>query len=148
MKTLITLKNLIYIPILFVGLPIENYSILFYLMVFDIITGLIASYVIRGKHSLKSHVFTVGILSKLLIMLIPLVIALVAKGIDIDIVWFASHALSLFILSEGYSIIGNIISIRQRKYIAEFDAISWVLNFLRKGLLKFMGVNKKDYENQ
>jgi len=143
MKSLAILKNLMYLPILFVGLPLENYQILFYLMVFDIFTGIIASYTIRGKHSIKSHFFAAGIISKLLIMTVPLVIALVAKGINIDLIWFATHALSLFILSEGYSIIGNIMSIRQKKYVAEFDAISWVLVLLQKNLLKIMGVNKE-----
>jgi len=138
MKTLTIIKNLIYVPILWVGLPIENYGILFVLMVIDIITGVIASYVINGKHSLKSHIFASGVTSKLLMLTVPLVLALVAKGVGIDIIKVATHALSLFVLSEGYSIIGNYISIKQKKYVEEFDAMSFVLRKIQESILSII----------
>lgn len=129
------LKNLIYVPLLWVGLPPETYGILFILMVIDTATGVTASYVIRGKHSIKSHLFAAGITSKLIILTVPFILALTAKGIGMDMTAFVRHSLSLFILSETYSIIGNYLSIKRKEYVAEFDAISFVLEKIRQGLL-------------
>lgn len=143
MNYLTILKNLIYIPILWVGLPLDAYGILFILMIIDIVSGVAASYVIRGKHSIKSHLFSTGIVSKVILLTMPLVLALVAKGVGIDIVGFASNVLSLFILSEGYSIVGNYISIRRKEYIEEFDAIGFILSGIQKTLLKIIGVDKR-----
>lgn len=132
LSPLVIAKNLAYIPAMYLGLSMESYGILAILMLLDTITGIARAGVIHGWRSVNSHNLSFGILSKLGIILIPLVIVLAAKGIGVNMLPVAKMALSTLILSEAYSILGNIQSIRIRKDIVEFDAINYLLGSLRK----------------
>lgn len=107
-------------------------------MFFDIITGILRAGTIKGWASVTSSSFGFGIAFKALIILIPLIVALTGKGIGIDLLFMAKGALSMLIVSEAYSIIGNIYSIRTGKDQEEFDAVNWSIARVREILLKIL----------
>lgn len=121
------LKNLGYIPAIFLGLSFQSYTILAIFMIIDTIAGITRSGTLHGWRSVTSFKLTSGILAKSLIILLPLLIALAGIGIGIDLIFLAKGALGMLILAQLYSIIGNIYAIKVKKDIHEFDAVGWVL---------------------
>ncbi len=85
--------------------------------------------------------FWIGISAKMLLILIPFVVILVGKGSGVDLLAFGKITLSIFIVAEGYSIIGNIIQIRQKdKTIDEQDAITIVIKSIEAKLKKIISI--------
>lgn len=124
-------KHLSYLGAFFLGLSMESFVILAAFMVLDTFLGVVRVGVVHGPTAIKSYRLISGLLSKLTIILIPLVVAYTGKGVGLDLHHVASGALSILILSHAYSIFGNIHSIRLRKDVYEFDAISWLLTRLQ-----------------
>jgi toxin secretion/phage lysis holin len=136
--TITVLKNMGYIPAIILGLSTESYAILAVLMLIDTITGVIRAGVVHGWRSVNSHNLSFGILSKMCLILVPLIVAMASRGSGLDLTLVAKGSLSAIILSEAYSILGNVQSIRIRKDIQEFDAIHFILVKLRKILEKLL----------
>ncbi len=114
----------------YTGVNQEVFTILSILMILDIISGLAKAIIVK-KHKPTSSRFVVGIISKLLVLTIPMVLGLSSKWIlGIDMRWFINIILSMLVLAETYSVLQNIISVRQRKEIQEYDALTGVLNFI------------------
>ena len=121
--------------LMYTGLPAEPAAILAALMAVDFIVGI-------GKARAVGEPVTSlrmknGAMSKCGVMLVPLVLALAAKGVGADLQWIVSWTVSLFILSEAYSVIANIYTIRTKQAVPEWDAMSAVLRKVR-GLLERM----------
>ena len=131
-------KNATYIAAFVLGLSTEAYGILGVLMLLDTITGIIRSGTIHGWRSITSHTAEVGLLAKLLLLMVPLVVALSAKGSGIDLHWVASGSLTVLILSEGYSILGNVHATYLKEDLKEFDAINFILTKLRDAVEKLI----------
>lgn len=136
-QIILWIKNLLYIPAFFIALGIPeqtswSITILTILMLVDFITGVSASYKINGRCSITSKRMTSGALSKLVILLIPFIIAITGKGIGIDFMTYVQGSLVILILSEAYSNLGNIQSFRIGKKVAEVDAVSLLLQNIRK----------------
>lgn len=127
-------KNVSYIPAFVLGLSTEAYGILAVLMLIDTITGVIRSGTLHGWRSVTSHAAEVGLVAKLLLLLVPLIVALTARGIGLDLHWVASGSLTVLIASEGYSILGNIHATYLKQDVKEFDAINFILTKLRDTL--------------
>ena len=130
------IKNAAYVPAFVLGLSTDAYGILALLMIIDTVTGVMRSGTLHGWRSITSHAAELGLLSKLVLLLIPLTIALVAKGVGLDVHWVATGSLSVLILSEGYSVLGNIQATYTKKDVVEFDAINFLLTRLRDFLEK------------
>lgn len=113
----------------YTGLPVEPAAVLAVLMVVDFIAGITCS-IASGK-PVTSHKMKVGLMSKCGVMTIPLVMALAAKGLGADFTWLINWSVSLFILSEAYSIVANIYTTRTGIAIPEWDAVSMLLNRLK-----------------
>ena len=130
-----------------VGLSPESFMILAVLMMIDTFTGVVRTIRIRGGQSFTSMRLTSGIIRKSLIIIVPLVIAWAGKGAGIDLSTLAQGVLAVLVLSEAYSILGNIHAIHIGKDVREFDAIAWILGLVRSELenkLKSAGGNKTD----
>lgn len=121
------IKNSSYIAAIFVGLSLDNYSILAVFMLVDTFLALVRVSIVHGPRAIKSYRLISGLTSKMTILIIPLIIAHTGKGVGLDLVPIATSALSVLILAHAYSILGNIHSIYLRRDVYEFDAISWVL---------------------
>jgi len=133
--------NLFYVPfvgfLLWAGVDKEALLVFAILLAIDIVTGLGKAY--RLGHKWKSVRLANGIISKCILILIPLVMALVAKGLHLDISTLVFIVIDALILSEAYSIIENIYVFRSGKDIEEFDVLSLILKQIRNTLNKVLG---------
>ena len=138
------LKNFSYLCAAFVSLGHDSYTILAIFMIIDTITGILRSGTIHGYRSVTSHNLSMGIVKKGLVIIIPLLIAVAGQGVGINLVFLAKSTLSILILSELYSILSNIQSIRLKRDVQEFDAVNFLLSKLRDILEKTLKKTKTD----
>lgn len=114
-----------------VGLSIESFAIFGVLIVIDTITGVARTMIIHGGRSFTSSKLTSGVIAKAFIISVPLLVAWAGKGAGIDMTALAQGVLSVLIIAELYSILGNIYAIHIRRDVAEFDAVAFILGKTR-----------------
>ena len=144
MKAII--KNSFYIPAFLIGIGLKEnladaITALMFLMVLDVVTGIIKSTIIYGGKSVKSTIMTAGIASKGIVLAVPLAIIIMGKGIGVDLVDYLYGIVSMFIIAEVYSILGNVYAARTKKDISEFDCISYVIQKIRALLFNLLTKN-------
>ena len=132
------LKHLAYIPAVIFGLSTHSYAILAFFILLDTFTGVLRAGILHGWREVTSFKFTTGLVSKLLIIFIPLMIALAGKGVGMDLTFVAQSAIGMLILAQFYSILGNIHAIKIRKDVKEFDAVSWVISHIQSIVEKML----------
>lgn len=116
--------------LMYTGLPAEPAAILTVLVAVDFISGISRAHVLGEP--VTSRRMRVGMVTKGGVITVPLVMALTAKGLGTDFTWLVSWTISVFILSETYSIIANIYAARTGIILPEFDAVSAVLKKVRE----------------
>lgn len=121
-----------------VGLATEAFAIFGVLIIVDTFTGVIRSITIRGGKSFTSLQLTGGVVSKGLIISVPLIVAWGGRGAGMDLTLLAQGILSVLILAEVYSILGNIHAIRLKRDVKEFDAIAWILGKVREQIEHYL----------
>ena len=117
-----------------VGLPMESFTIFAGLIFLDSFTGVLRAGMLHGWRSVTSAKFTSGLITKMLVIIVPLVVAWAGKGAEIDLLPLAKGTLTAFILAEAYSVLGNIHAIRTGEDKKEWDAIAWILCNVRKSV--------------
>lgn len=142
--SLAALKNTGYVVAFFattryLGISKESILVLTAVIVIDIITGVLKSAALRGWRSITSSKFSAGVLAKLLLILIPVTLALAGKGVGLDMALITQGSISVLILSQVYSIIGNIHSMQTLDEKNEFDAVAFIMRQLRDILESSMG---------
>ncbi len=144
------IKSLTYaiaIWLTYLGVSQEQFYILFTFIILDIITG-IAKQIRLDISNLRSHILTTWLLAKLLLMLVPMMIALTGKGLWYEIGIGIAWTFNVLILSEFYSCLSNVSVAVTWKKVKEFDAISIVLSFIlnkiRTALEKLITDKKND----
>jgi len=134
------LLNVMYIPFItlmqYLEIDAEVVLIFAVLLIVDIITGWFKVLSLGNKP--KSWRLANGIISKLVLLFIPIVVALGAKAIHVDLSWLFYVVLDALILSEVYSIIGNIYTINTKKVAEEYDVLSKILKLIRNTLNKLL----------
>lgn len=146
-KLVCIIKNILYIPAFFMalGMPEQmawSMASLSVLMMIDFVTGVAASIRINGIQSITSKIMTAGAVSKLLIILIPIIILIAGKGVGLDVVKYVQSGIAILVLSETYSNIGNIQSYLTGVRVPEGDAVSTLLTNIRKIILKVLNESK------
>lgn len=121
------MKNVGYVPMLLLGLSGQSVLILAVFMLVDTVLGATRVGIVHGVKYVKSYKATVGLISKLCVLSVPLFTVWAGKGIGIDLFILATGTINVLILAQFYSIVSNIYSIYLRKDVEEFDAVSWVL---------------------
>jgi phage-related holin len=119
----------------YLNLSPESAAVLGILITTDVVTGVLKSGTVNGWKSIRSSIMERGLVAKCLLIVAPITLAVAGKGIGVDLSTLAQTVVSLLILSEAYSIIGNIYAVRTGKITNEFDAVAYVLEGL-KTLLK------------
>lgn len=144
-KWSVVAKNLSYIPVFIIGLGLswESTAILGAFMLIDTVVGVLRSMILHGGNSFRSRLLAHGIVSKMLVLFVPILIVYAGLGVRLDFLPIASGILDVLILSEAYSILGHVQSIRTGKDVKEFDAISMVLKNLRTMLEKLLANSSK-----
>lgn len=139
-KTCKAISYTILVPLFtYIGVSSELVAILSVLIVFDIFTAVVREVIVGER--IKSRMFWIGVTAKMLLILIPFVVILVGKGVGIDLGFLGKVTLSIFIVAEGYSIIGNVIQIRAKdKTIDEQDAITSVIKGIESMFKKILGL--------
>lgn len=131
-----TALNLFLLPLAslvqFLEIDTKKLSILVVLMCIDMLTGTFKAY--RTKENITSRRWIAGFLSKLVVLLVPFTIALMAKGVDFDVKWFIGFSLSIMVIAEAYSILGNIYTFKTGEAVEEIDAVSAIIKVLRNFL--------------
>ena len=132
----------------FLNVDINVVHIIMWLMIIDTISG-IAKAVIVDKIKFTLEKFYLGIMSKFVLLLIPITLALMALGIGYDFTWAVEAVMRLIILSEGISFFTNIVSIREKKVYENRDYLSIILNWVREKLISIFDstINDKNKEN-
>ena len=146
MKLIILLKNGLYVPIFLAGIincKQEIVEALLVLMIIDIITGIIKSIRINGTRSIKSIILVAGFVSKILLILIPVILAYTGQGIGIDLKPLVSGTMMVLVVAESYSSLGNIQAVRIGKDVPEFDIVSFLIKKIRKQLLRILEKSKE-----
>lgn len=127
-----TVKFWIYISVgtllTYLHISHEVFFVFSVLIVIDTVAAIVASYI--DDKWVTSHRLGTGILKKCMMIIIPLTIALVAKGAWFDskyTSWLVSSVLTMLVFGEGYSIIWHIYAIRYGKKIPELDVVKLIL---------------------
>ncbi len=145
------IKNSSYVAVFiisaqYLNLAPESIGMLTILIVTDIITGIVKSGVLHGWRTIRSSRLAAGTLSKMLLLLIPVTLAVAGKGVAIDMTALAQGSITVLILSQLYSVIGNIHAVQTKSEKNEFDAVSFILRSIRDLLERFMEKSSVDHQ--
>jgi phage-related holin len=118
----------------------EPFTIFAILLVIDYITG-----VWKAKTlgiSITSNKMKYGLISKLSLLIIPIVLAMGAKATGADYHYILLSGMYILILSEVYSIIGNIYCMNTGEELPEYDAVAMLGKQIRNILIRNSGDTK------
>lgn len=118
------LKSLIYGAILFLQIEIDVALILISLMCLDTLFGMIKATLIETLTFSWKALFK-GLCVKLIILLIPMTVALVAKGLGMsDFKILVGVVMKALVISEGSSIWNSFLSIKKGEEIKQTDLVA------------------------
>lgn len=132
------LKTAVYLIFAFLNIDTDIVKILMYLMLIDTISGIMKSVAMKVMFDFKVLFF--GLCSKLLILLIPMVVALVGKGISktYDFSPILDVVLKILVVAEGLSVITNFYVIKTKKEVKNIDIVTMLLTAIRKTMLSII----------
>lgn len=138
--------NLLYIPCIpilsWLDVPKEPMAVLAILLMIDYVTGVLKVFILKG--SIKSYRAVAGLMTKASILLLVFALALMAKGLDLDFKLYLSLFVSALIISETYSIFGNVYSCITREEIEEFDAVAMVIKKVRVAIERVLILKREE----
>lgn len=132
------IKTAFYSAFVFLNINTDIVKILLALMFLDTLFGIWKAVVMNRK--IKAGILFEGIISKAMILLIPMVLALISKGVGYDFKLFPDIILKVLIMAEGFSIITSFYTIRTKKEPKDVDLITMILTSLRKIMMSFIGI--------
>jgi phage-related holin len=140
------IKAVIYTTFVFLNIDVDIVKILMLLMLLDTIFGIWKAIVLSKKVRFKILYF--GLTTKTLILLIPMTLALVGKGLKTyDFTPLVDITLKILVVSEGFSVFTSMYVIKTKKEVENIDLISMLLSAIRKGLLNLIKVWLGKIEN-
>lgn len=135
-EILATVKTFLYGVFLFLDIDTDIVKILAILMAVDTVLGVFKAIRLSKKISFKKLIW--GMITKISVLIVPMILALVAKALSFDFSWFVAAVLNILVLSEAFSSITNIISIKEGKELENHDFITKLLHTVRGGLTKII----------
>lgn len=140
-------KALIYSAFLFLNIDPEVVNILMWLMLFDTLFGIFKALKLGEHFNFKVLFF--GLCTKCLVLLLPMTLALVAKGVNNawDFTSLVDAVLRLLVVAEGLSIITSMYVIKTGVRVKNFDIFTLLLSSIRKGLQSIITSLLKKIEN-
>lgn len=130
------LKVMVYTIFVFLHIDTDVVNILMVLMLLDTIFGIWKSLVLGEVF--KFSVLLFGIITKVLVLLIPMTLALVGKGLGYNFKPLVDIVMRVLVVAEGISIFSSFYMIRTKKRIENIDVVTKLLLAVRNSLLKFM----------
>jgi len=115
------------------GIDGEVFLILTILLIIDFVSGIWKAHTL--EQSVTSNKMKYGIISKLSLLLIPVIVGLGIKAIGADAHPLLLGSMNMLILSEIYSVIGNIYCVRTGQELPEFDVLSSIAKSIRNRMM-------------
>lgn len=142
-SAIVLIKNSTYIAaflasVEWLGFHPQTLAIFTFLMIIDIITGIARSAMVDGAKTVSSSALRDGVLKKALLLTALFTIGLAGQGVGFDLSLYIQASVTVLMLAEMYSILGNIHSARTGKKKVEFDAVSVLLDELQKIIKRFV----------
>lgn len=123
-------------PILiYLGIKADVLGIYALLLILDFITGVVKAWRVPSM-SVKSSIAISGLIAKLIMIMIPVVLGLLLRVVNKNESGLIDAVVGILCLAEGYSILGNIYSIRTREKHEEWDAVSGIIMLIKKRIRK------------
>lgn len=132
-----SIKYLFYTFFIFVGLDIDIFNIVVLLVLIDILAGVVKTIVVPSLRFSFKKLWD-GFISKMILILLPIVLALAVKASGGDLAWFSNGVLKAIILSEVVSIVTNFISIRKKENVVNKDYLVMILEYVRNKITSFL----------
>ena len=120
------------ISIEWIGFNPQSLGIFVILMLIDIITGVYRAYNQEGGSSVKSAVLKDGLYAKFFIFISLFSVGLTGKGVGFNMDDLVQASVSVLIVGELFSILGNVHSAITGQEKVEFDALSVLLSQVKK----------------
>ena len=144
------IKSVLYALFVYLGIKTGTVKVLFYLMAIDSLLGIIKALRLGYKFSFKRLGW--GMVVKISLLVIPMILALIGRGLGIDFSLFVVAAMNILIVNEGISCITNILSIKTKKQIENNDYVTLLLHSIRKlleGLIqRFLAIIEEGKNNK
>lgn len=134
-KSINEFKMLLYGVFMYLHIDVEAISILATLMCIDTFCGSIKVFRIDYT-GFKFKKLLLGFVSKVAFILIPLVVALAGKGLGYQLKMIVEISIKILVCSETISIISNLIAIKTKKDVQDYDIITALLKYLRNAFIK------------
>lgn len=123
----------------YLNLNIETMFLYSILLGLDYITGLAKSTTL--KIPITYHRMRNGIVSKFCLLSVPIVLAILAKIVGTNYEFILSWGITILALSEGYSIISNIYTVKTKETLPEYEAIAIIGKKIRRIIERLEGDN-------
>lgn len=131
------LKYLLYVVFVYLDIEIDIFKVLMSFMLIDTISGAIK--VLRINYRMFSFKRLIwGLVSKMGILIIPMVVALLFKGIGQDMGVGTMLIVKILIVSEFISTISNIYTIKTGVEVRDIDIFTMLFKFLRGSALRLL----------
>lgn len=143
----LTVYPAVFSLIAFAWLNTYTFAVLTILLITDFVTAIIREWTIDPTR-IKSRVAIIWLISKSLVLIIPLLLGSIGATTNLPFKMdaFVEVVMTLLIVSEWYSVVGNIIQIREKdSTINEYDAITSVMRFIQHSLKSIL---EKLFPNQ
>jgi hypothetical protein len=128
----VAFKGFVYGAFVFLEIDQNVVQLLAILMAVDTILGIAKTIVLGEKFSFKKLIW--GMITKVSVLIVPMVLALTAKALSFDFTWFVNVVLDILVVSEAFSAITNVISIKEKRELENTDFITQLLKRIRSGL--------------
>lgn len=126
------------------GINAHVLFVLFFFMLLDMILGVIKAITVPALDNPISRKAKKGILTKIIMFILPIVSGLMWSTIDKDsAIYIVNLQLTALMVAEAYSNVGNAYTIYTGEVLTEFDAITFVF---RKSAEKIKSVLEKIME--
>lgn len=113
----------------YLNINTEALALYFTLLAVDLFTGVVAAFIIKEAMTLAR--FYAGILSKFLMLIVPIVVAIIVKIQGDGLLWFIKWTVLVLAVSEFISIINNVLKAKGSKPLPELDAVGMIAAKLR-----------------
>lgn len=131
----------VYALFVYLEISVDVVKCLFWLIVVDTLTGIIKSIVL--SLDITFNKLFKGMISKIVFLCIPVTLALMGKGLGYEYGIFIKLVMDLLLISEAISIFGNILSVRTKVEVKNYDAITMIIKSIRNFCIKiFEGLIK------
>jgi hypothetical protein len=120
----------------YLGFHPETLAIFTGLMLIDLVTGIARTLKNHGGKGITSSGLRDGVLKKTLLLVALFTLGLTGKGVGFDLTRLIQASVTVLILAECYSILGNVHSATTGKSKNEFDAISYILDQVKQVITK------------